>query len=615
MRLMPLNILGAHEQGGNKIFFGVFLPHISPGLGYALKVKVIHESDQFIQGIQPHEFHLSHSSDQVYGDYWSGVAVLNPGNRHAPGSFWGNPGTYVYRYAIECNGAEVLDWIIDPFAREFGIGRQAAFTLGYQPHIWGPEEEETWKTPDLRDLVVYELMLNEFATDLRSAQARIPYLKDLGVNCLEIMPVTNVELTVDWGFLPVGFFGVDERFGNRQNFQVFVEECHRHGLAVILDMIYGHTGQHFAYEYIYKSLGIAINPVMGSFAEDLFGYSTDFNKQFTQDYFYSVNHFWLDCFHIDGVRYDCVPNYYDGCMGKGFSNIVCKTYDTVKNSNGSGHWQRFFNAGKINLIQCAEQLKSPREVLEKTYANCTWQNWTLDAAKASTGRDTSNMAAFGNTLGALTFPDSATHNQDTLDKCVFQYLETHDHSRFLSCFGVKNLWSNNIFEGKREENWFKIQPYMIGLLLAKGIPLLWQGQEIVEKYDIPYDGYGRVEIHRPVRWELFYDEVGKAMIRLVRELLKIRNAHPIFRRGQFHFHNDWQQWLQHGLLLYSRWDSSHYALVALNMTDRDLTTQFWFPVTGSYSNKLAPYGTLQVAHANSPTSFTVPSNYGAVWFK
>ena len=63
--------------------------------------------------------------------------------------------------------------------------------------------------------------------------------------------------------------------------------------------------------------------------------------------------------------------------------------------------------------------------------------------------------------------------------------------------------------------WYKEQPYLIALLTAKGIPLLWQGQEFGSNAVVPDDGLGRVMVFRPVRWDFFYDEAGRALIWLV----------------------------------------------------------------------------------------------------
>jgi 1,4-alpha-glucan branching enzyme len=121
------------------------------------------------------------------------------------------------------------------------------------------------------------------------------------------MPVSNVALTVDWGFLPIGYFGVDERFGNRKDLQRFIDAAHQRKIAVILDAVYGHTSDSFPYFYIYQKLGYRENPFMGAFAKDLFSESTDFSRKFTQDFFFTVNYLWLDRYHVDGFAMTAYP--------------------------------------------------------------------------------------------------------------------------------------------------------------------------------------------------------------------------------------------------------------------------------------------------------------------
>lgn len=612
MKLLPLDQLGPHELTSNRVRFGFLLPWVSAVHGNALYVKVIHEDDQFLQAILPKRFALAHSVHPDYGDFWGGEIAIDPADRPTPGSAWGKPGRYVYRFELESPLLpDPLDWIIDPYAREYGTGRQSAFTLGYQDHAWG-QIENTWKTPALNDLIAYEIMLHEFAADLDGAHAMLPFLRDLGINCLEIMPVANVDRTIDWGFEPVGPFGPDERFGKRRDLMQFVEAAHEHGIAVILDMIYGHTGRNFAYEKVYSALRYAENPFMGAYAKDMFGPSTDYRRQFTRDFYFTVNHYWLDRYHVDGIRYDCVPNYYEGCMDPGYSNLVYSTYRKIKDTNGAGHWQRFFHSGAIHLIQCAEQLEGPVEIVEKTYSNCTWQNETLSAAKEVAAGRFGSLYHLGMRLGLDGYPAQASHDGDTLIKTAFQYLENHDHPRFICSFGTQSLYKEILREGKRE-NWFKLQPYVIGLLLAKGIPMLWQGQEIVENYDVPDSGPARIGTLRPVRWERFYDEAGKSMIRLFRRLINLRNSEPVFRHGDHYFYNDWEKLQWRGLLLFARRHSNAWALVALNFSDYGHDVDFTFPLAGDYAEQLHGQDNLPGIQAGNTVSLHVPSHYGRVW--
>jgi maltooligosyltrehalose trehalohydrolase len=540
MDLLPLHRLGAREVADGQLEFGFYLPWVSGADGNRLWLKIIHERDQFLEDVAPSRFELHHTVDPVYGDYWStrvdlGAASDGPGGGGAPGSSWGQSGRYVYRFALERSGVPgEIDWIIDPFAREFGVGKLSAITVGYQPHVWAPSES-SWKVPALDQLVMYELMVNEFGGSVDGTIDRLDYLADLGVNCIEVMPVSNVSNTIDWGFLPIGYFGVDERLGNRKDLQRLIEAAHQRGIAVILDVVYGHTSDAFAYSYLYRKLNYRENPFMGSFAKDYFGESTDFRRKLTRDYFFTVNHHWLAAYHADGFRYDCVPNYWDGAIGDGYANLTFSTYRFVKEKRDAAsgdHWQRFFSEdGSVNLIQCAEQLEGPVEILESTYSNCTWQNETLGAAKGAAGGSSDQLTNLGFRLGLMGYPTVRTVNDDTIPKTGLQYIENHDHSRFVCNFATTAADNDLLREGVRDR-WYKVQPYLIALLTGRGIPMLWQGQEFGENYYVPESGFGRVALFRPVRWDYFYDEIGQSTIKLVRRLVALRRQLPQLQRGE-----------------------------------------------------------------------------------
>lgn len=614
MDLLPMDRLGAREISPGKIRFGVLLPWVSAPNGNRVQVKIIHEHDQFLQQVPPVQLELVHSVDAQYGDYWSLdvdiAAVAGP-----PGSAWGTSGTYIYRYQVVNPNVGTLDWIVDPFAREFGIGKLSAFTLGFQEHPWSANEQ-AWKTPALHDLVMYELQLEEFGGGLGGAIERFEYLADLGVNCLEIMPVSNVALTVDWGFLPVGYFGVDERFGNRADLQRLVDAAHRAGLAVILDVVYGHTSDEFPYCDLYRRLRYVDNPFLGDFAKNLFGESTDFRKKLTQDFFFSVNQLWLDRFHVDGFRYDCVPNYWDGPTGQGFANLAFSTLQAVKAKlPAADHWQRFDGGGgSVNLIQCAEQLEDPQGVLYQSYANCTWQNGTLASAGDVAHGDNGAITRLGHQLGLVGYPLEVTQGGETLAKSALQYIENHDHSRFLCQLGLTRQNEGLFQEGDRGR-WYALQPYLIGLLTGKGIPMLWQGEELAENYFVPEGGLARVMLLRPVRWDYFYDDIGKSIVGLVRKLLRLRRQRAELRRGEHFFYDDFARYQSRRLLLFSRRQGSAFSLVALNFGDAEQQVSFAFPLAGTYEEQLHGQAADRLVGVTGGANVTlrVPGNYGRIW--
>src|SRR5690242_19662193 len=123
--LLPLGTLGAIENNGT-VTFGLWLPWVSAADGNALTVKIIHEQDQFLQRIPPSEFPMTHSVRAPYGDFWSVTVPISGTRPTSAGSGWSTPGRYVYRYRIDNPIVGSLDWIIDPCAREFGVGRLSA---------------------------------------------------------------------------------------------------------------------------------------------------------------------------------------------------------------------------------------------------------------------------------------------------------------------------------------------------------------------------------------------------------------------------------------------------------------------------------------------------------
>lgn len=202
MSLLPANQLGVHIDATH-IHFGILLPGVSPSSGCSVEVLIIHWADQFLQGVAASPFSLAPGQLDPWGDIWTAsLPLADP--------LFARPGQYVYRYKVTRTlpDGSVLtrDFLSDPFAREYGVGKLSSFSLGYQPYVWSTEEG-SWRTPAEADLVLYELNLAEFAADLPKAIERLPYLADLGVNGISLMPVTNVQETVDWGYLPMGYWG------------------------------------------------------------------------------------------------------------------------------------------------------------------------------------------------------------------------------------------------------------------------------------------------------------------------------------------------------------------------------------------------------------------------
>jgi maltooligosyltrehalose trehalohydrolase len=123
-----------------------------------------------------------------------------------------------------------------------------------------------------------------------------------------------------------------------------------------------------------------------------------------------------------------------------------------------------------------------------------------------------------------------------------------------------------------------------------------------------------VSLLRPLRWDYFYDGSGQPIVGLVRKLLRIRRERRHIRGGGYFFFDDWERYQQRGVLLFARYESPRYTLVAVNTSDADETVPFWFPLAGDYHEELHG-GDLDLKNvaALQQTALTVPSHYGRIW--
>jgi 1,4-alpha-glucan branching enzyme len=615
--MISLSEVGAHPQqqapGQWLVTFGIYLPGLTYDKGYRMKVRVIHERDQFIRGIDPKEFWMTWIKGSAL-DLWTAQVQLT--QEPAPSHF-GQTGRYVYRYQLlRSDGRSIAFWFADPFARESAIGTLSAFTIEQhpQPFAWS---DAAFVPAEVDAMVVYEVNVREFNSDFNGLRTQLEYVWELGVNVLELMPISNVKEEVEWGYTPLDYFAPDERLGGTLAFKQLVNAAHEGGIGVILDSVYAHTHPEFTYNLVYEAAGEP-SPMLGRFEGEFFQDwpGTDFGKAFTRDYFFTLNTYLLAEYHVDGFRYDYVPGMYDGPRGQGYAELVYRTYHHSKSI------AKFQTAsGASRLIQCAEHLPDAPGIMSQTHSNCAWQNGLLDRAREmARGGYVTERLAHQLDPEFLGYPTEHTAAGDIFPVAPFQYVESHDHSRFINQFGTVTLRDLLGERYGNRDRYVKMQPYIIALYTAKGIPMLWHGQEFAENWGIPSGGLGRNLYERPLHWEFFYDEAGKALVRLHRILGNLRRTHrALGSRGFFFYYSD-QAHLQLGVLAYRRKrdaDATSVAedlLVLLNFTDADAEVWLPFPTAGTWEEMIDGTRTaIHIAHDGQWASVSVPSNYGSIY--
>ncbi len=611
----------ALSDAGVDVRFGVYLPGIDPLDGYGVSVRLIHKDDRFVPEIKTLDFPLSPVAGHPQQLWQAHVSIPV-----AAGTNFGKPGTYMYRYQllrrIPTTGTMrvVTRWFTDPFARMTDdVGELSAFVAGgvAPDFAW---TDDAWKVPEVEDLLVYELQVEEFNDTFDGVAERLPYLKGLGVTCLELMPVTSPKLDFDWGYGPLHYFAPNERWGGVRGLKRLVNACHNAGVGVILDVVYQHVDPAFPYHLVYADAGLP-SPMIGQ--DGPFGPEIDYRQGFARDYVEAANLYWLREYHVDGFRYDEVTDLYDGPTGVKYAKFAYDTYNeslkiprfTPSGGTAAGEYSR--------IIQVPEALNRPQEILRTTYSNATWQDGLLGKAE--------DMARFGYVDDAFVhlldprfcgYPDSKTVHDAAgssveMPVAPFQYLDSHDHSYLIAFVGTQPggapLADRSRFS--------KLQPFVIALYTCQGTPMLWQGQEFVENYVLPASGDARVHFRRDAHWEYFYDDYGGPLVRLYRILGRLRHVYPALRSRES-FYDNVHSRPADGIVVYHRRSvaARQIALVFVNFSDRLQSISVPFPEPGTYREMIdndvrsRPFD-ISVGDPNQSIAVDVPSNYGYIFVK
>jgi hypothetical protein len=166
-----------------------------------------------------------------------------------------------------------------------------------------------FKRPNKNNLIIYELWVYDYTPErsIAGLMKRLDYIKNLGVNAIELMPVTEFDGNYNWGYSPNHYFALDKAYGTPEQLKAFVDECHKRGIAVILDMVFNHaTGLNPMNKLYPYGTELAHNPWFNVNAPHSDNVYEDWNHDFelTKLMFTRALQYWLKEYKIDGYRMD-----------------------------------------------------------------------------------------------------------------------------------------------------------------------------------------------------------------------------------------------------------------------------------------------------------------------
>jgi 1,4-alpha-glucan branching enzyme len=455
---------------------------------------------------------------------------------------------YGFQYAVEQDYGylsmadpyceKVLNPNDDPYIPASVYPNLKAYPYGLTQEIVGvfqiEETQYVWNTPNFtkpktEELIIYELLVRDFHQDhnYNAVIEKLDYLKSMGTNAIELLPVMEFEGNESWGYNPSFMMAPDKYYGPKNELKRLIDSCHSKGIAVVLDIALNHSfGQNpMVQMYFDHSAGqwgqpTAQSPWFNEVAKHDFNVGYDYNHESAATKYYSkkvIGH-WVEEYKIDGYRFD---------LSKGFTQN-----NTLGDVNGWGQYDQ----SRIDI-----------------WTDYTNHLWSIDSTSivilehfADNSEETvlsnKNMLLWGNenhqyneaTMGYPSNLNGVSHqSRNWSDMHLVGFMESHDEERLM--YKTTNFGGSNTgYDTKNQDT--ALQRMALASAFFYTIPgpkMLWQFGELGYDYSINHCPDGTIKpecrvANKPIRWDYYNEQNRKDLYAIVSELNHLRRTNPVF---------------------------------------------------------------------------------------
>lgn len=345
-----------------------------------------------------------------------------------------------------------------------------------------------WQVPNFTkpakdNLIVYELLVRDFTIEQnwQSMIDKIPYLKSLKINAVELMPVMEFEGNNSWGYNPSFHFALDKAYGTSDKFKEFIDKCHQNGIAVILDIALNHATQRNPLVRLWNNdpdgdgygAPNVSNPYFNTVAKHTYNVNEDMNhsSNATRYYVERVLEQWITEYKIDGFRWDLTKGFTQNCSSSDETCTGAYQQDRVDVLKLYADKQWSFDPSSYVIF---EHLGTDSEEQQ-------WANYRIGEGKGVITWDNLNYAYYQNTMGFATGSNinrADYENHGFTERRNKTYGESHDEERLM----YKNLTSGNtngFYDVKSLSVALERQKaYAASLFTIPGPKMIWQFGEL-----------------------------------------------------------------------------------------------------------------------------------------
>ena len=468
---------------------------------------------------------------------------------------------------------EYIESSVYPNLPDYPTGKTEGIASVLQPG----QTNYTWEATDFQppakdEMVIYELLVRDFTEEhtYNAVVEKLDYLEDLNINVLELMPVNEFEGNSSWGYNPSFYFAPDKYYGPKNELKQLVDECHKRGIAVVIDLVLNHSfGQSpFVQMYWNKNLSqpAANNPWYNETSnfqnpDAQWGYDFNHDSEYTQELVDSINSYWMSKYQVDGFRFD---------FTKGFSNT----------SYGPTSWGSPYDASRIaNLERMADEIwkrnddaivifehlsDNSEEKVLANYGIMLWGNMNSNYGEAAMGYHDSNKSDLS--WGVY---DDRSWNEPNL----VTYMESHDEERLAYKLLQYGNSSGNYNTKTQSTATNRMELNNVFFIPLPGPKMIWQFGELAYDYSIDYNG--RVG-EKPIKWDYTQVEDRTDLFQVVSKLNYLKQTYEEFQNPEITYsltgETKWYQ-LKQG-------DKYVVSVGNFGVTENSITVNF--PSTGTW---------------------------------
>ncbi|AUD07282.1 alpha-amylase family glycosyl hydrolase [Spirosoma pollinicola] len=387
-----------------------------------------------------------------------------------------------------------------------------------------------FQRPAVNTMVVYELLVRDFVQNrnYQTLTDSLAYLKRLGINTIELMPVTEFSGNDSWGYNPIFYFAPDKAYGTKDALKQFVDAAHKQGIAVVLDMVLNQADYEFPYVKMYWAgdRPSADSPYFNQQATHPFSVFFDFNHESpdTKAFVDRVCTYWLQEFKVDGFRFDLSKGFTQKNSGNDVS--AWGNYDASR----IAIWKRIYDQIRTVDPTAYVILEHFADNTEETelanYGMMLWGNHNGDYRNAT-------RSAQGD------FSGISYQKRNFQKPNLVGYAESHDEERI-----VYDLRQNGTTTGSYT---IKSLPTALDraklaaafLLTVPGPKMIWQFGELGYDLSINTCSDGTTinndcrTAAKPIHWDYYKDADRQKLYKVYSALINLKTTVPAFATSDF----------------------------------------------------------------------------------